>query len=239
MTNTNCPEDGVTILDNIPVSIDVFRTMEFIKSSGSKKRTEDLLKELIDVVMPVVRPKVIYRAAKVTAADGRRLEVEGVEFNHHVPALSFQTAERVFPYVVTCGLEVENIKFPNDMMKTYCLNALKTVILMQSAGAYFEKYLKETYHLEEVSRIGPGEAMGDTSQHRKIFSLLGDVEGAIGVRLSPHNLMVPEKSASGIYFETAVKIESCQLCPNDCKSRRAAYDPVLFQTFRKKAVEKP
>jgi hypothetical protein len=38
-----------------------------------------------------------------------------------------------------------------------------------------------------------------------------------------------------MYFETAVKIESCQLCPNQCHARRAPYDPELFKTFRKKA----
>jgi hypothetical protein len=238
MTEIICPTEGVIVLDKIPVSLDAARGMEFIKSAGSRKRTEDLLKELIEIVMPVVRPKVMYRPATVTAADGRRLAVDGIEFNHHVPALNFQAGERVFPYVATCGLEVEAIKFPNDMMKTYCLNALKTVILMQSVSAFFEKYLKETYHLTEVSRMGPGEAMGDTSQHRKIFALLGDVEGMIGVTVSPHNLMVPEKSASGIYFETAIKIESCQLCPNDCKARRAAYDPGLFEKFRNKASDK-
>ena len=143
-------------------------------------------------------------------------------------------ASEFSPDVATCGLEIEAIRFPDDMMKDFCLNLLKTVILTRGAVAYFEEYLKLTYHLEEVSRIGPGEAMGSVSQHRKLFSLLGDVECAIGVKLSPHNLMLPENSTSGIYFETAVRIESCQLCPNDCKARRAAYAPGLLQTFRKK-----
>jgi hypothetical protein len=238
MTNTNYPQDGIIVLDNIPVSLDISMALDFIKSASAKKRTDAILKELIEAVTPVVRPKVIYKIAKVTAADGRRLAIDGVEFSHHVPALNFQPGERVFPYVSTCGVEVESMRFPGDMMKDYCLNILKTVVLVQS-GIYFEKYLKQTYHIEEVSRLGPGEAMGDTSQHRKIFSLLGDVEGSIGVKLSPHNLMMPEKSSSGVYFETAVKIESCQLCPNDCKARRAAYEPNLFQTFRKKGIAKP
>lgn len=234
MTGANCPENGVTVLDNIPVNIDVSMALEYIKSTGTKKRVEALLRELIDIAMPIVRPKVVYKVAKVTAADGRRLAVDGVEFSHHVPALSFHEGERVFPYVATCGLEIEAIRFPEDMMKDFCLNLLKNVILTRGAVAFFEEYLKRTYRLQEVSRIGPGEAMGNTSQQRKLFSLLGDVECSIGVKLSAHNLMLPEKSASGIYFETAVRIESCQLCPNNCKARRAAYDPGLFQTFRKK-----
>ena len=104
---------------------------------------------------------------------------------------------------------------------------------MRAAVKFFEDYLKQTYVLQELSRIGPGEAMGSTSQQQKLFCLLGDVEGAIGVKLSAHNMMVPEKSSSGIFFETAVRIESCQLCPNECRGRRAPYDPELFKTFRK------
>jgi hypothetical protein len=225
--------DGVTVLDGIPVDVDVSTVLKAAKSSVANKRMEAELAELIELVRPIVRPKVVYTVAQVTLADGRRLEVNGIDFTHHVPSLSFSQGERVFPYVATCGLEIEAVRFPGDLMKDYCLNMLKNVILMR-AGKYFEDYLKRTYMLQDVSRIGPGEAMGSTTQQRKLFSLLGEVEAAIGVRLSAHNMMVPEKSSSGIYFETAVRMESCQLCPNQCRARRAPYDPGLFETFRKK-----
>jgi hypothetical protein len=234
VATNNAADDGVKVLRDIPVKIDVAMVLQSIKSNASNRRIETELGELVEMVLPVVRPKVMYKVAQVTLADGKRLEVDGCEFTHHVPSLSFSHGERVFPYVATCGLEVESIKFPDDLMKDYCLNVLKNVILTRAAVKYFEDYLKQTYLLQELSRIGPGEAMGSTSQQAKLFSLIGDVEGAIGVRLSAHNMMVPEKSVSGIFFETAVRIESCQLCPNDCRARRAPHDPELFKTFRKK-----
>jgi hypothetical protein len=226
-------QDRVSILDDIPVDVDVPMVMAAVKSNGANKRVEANVAELIELVKPIVRPKVIYRTAQVTMADGKRLEIEGTAFTHHVASLNFARGERVFPYVATCGVEIEKVKFP-DLLKDYCLNVLKNVILMRAAGKYFEEHLKTKYNLQEVSRMGPGEAMGSTAQQRGLFSLLGDVEGGIGVKLSPHNMMVPEKSTSGIYFETAVKIESCQLCPNPCPNRRGPYDPELFKTFRKK-----
>ena len=234
MTTTDDSRDGVTILDDIPVTIDVPMVLQSIKSNGANKRVEADIGALIEMVLPVVRPKVVYRVAQVTLADGKRLGINGVEFTHHVPSLSFSLGERVFPYVATCGVEIEAIRFPGDLMKDYCLNLLKNVILMRAAGKYFEDHLKQTFGLQELSRMGPGEAMGTTSQQNRLFSLLGDVEGTIGVKLSAHNMMVPEKSTSGIFFETAVRIESCQLCPNQCHARRAPYDPELFRTFRKK-----
>ncbi len=225
---------GTTVLTDIPVHLDVPMVLTGIKSSVANKRLESVIGELIPVVLPTVQPKVLYKEARVTLANGRHLAVDGFEFSHHVPSLSFQIGETVFPYVATCGLEIESLQFPGDMLKDYCLNMIKNTVLMHSAVKYFEDYLKSSYRLTEVSRLGPGEAMGNTSQQRTLFSLLGDVEGAIGVKLSEHHMMVPEKSSSGIYFETAVRIESCQLCPNDCRSRRAPYDPELFKTYRKK-----
>jgi len=236
VTTANGSEDGVKVLDDIPVQIDVEMVLKSIKSNGANKRIEAELQGLIEMVVPVVRPKVIYQVAQVTLADGKRLGVNGVEFTHHVPSLSFSHGERLFPYVATCGLEIEAMKFPGDLMKDYCLNILKNVILMRSVSKYFEDHLKQTFMLQELSRIGPGEAMGSTAQQTKLFSLLGDVESAIGVKLSAHNMMVPEKSTSGIFFETSVRIESCQLCPNECKNRRGPYDPELFKTFRKKGT---
>jgi hypothetical protein len=234
LNTVNRPANGITVLDQIPVNIDVSMVLKSVKSNVANKRIETELQELLEIVLPVVRPKVVYSVAQVSGADGRRLEVDGIEFTHHVPSLNFGQGERLFPYVATCGLEIEGVRFPSDPMRTYCLNVLKNVILMRGAVKYFEDYLKQTYALQEISRIGPGEAMGNTTQQMKLFSLLGDVEGAIGVKLSPHNMMVPEKSSSGIYFETAVRIESCQLCPNQCRNRQAEYNPELFRTFRKK-----
>lgn len=222
------------VITEIPVRLDVPMVLAGIKSSGANKRLAAEIEELISVVLPVVRPKIMYKEASVTIADGRRLEVDGFQFTHHVPALSFNPGERVFPYVATCGLEIEDIRFPGSIMKDYCLNMIKNVVLMNSAVKYFEDYLIKTYRLPEVSRLGPGEAMGTTAQQQTLFSLLGDVEGSVGVKLSEHHMMVPEKSSSGIYFETAVRIESCQLCPNQCPSRRAPYDPELFKTYRNK-----
>jgi len=226
---------GNTVLNDVPVDIDVATVLKALKSSAANKRIEAGLAELVEIVKPIVRPKVVYTMAQVTKVDGKRLQVNGVDFSLHVPSLNFSQGERVFPYVATCGREIEALKYPDDLMKQYCLDVLKNVILMRTAGKYFGDYLKRAYSLQEVSRIGPGEAMGNVSQHRKLFSLLGDVESAIGVTLSAHNMLVPETSSSGMYFETVVKIESCQLCPNQCNARRAPYDPELFKTFRKNA----
>jgi hypothetical protein len=70
------------------------------------------------------------------------------------------------------------------------------------------------------------------SEQKPLFSLFGDVEKLIGVRLSDSFLMFPIKSVSGIYFPTESSFASCQLCPREkCPNRRAKYDPELKEKY--------
>ncbi len=65
-----------------------------------------------------------------------------------------------------------------------------------------------------------------------LFSILGDVETAIGVRLNESFVMVPNKSLSGIYFPTEIQFYSCQLCHREnCPTRKAPYDEKLAREF--------
>lgn len=67
-------------------------------------------------------------------------------------------------------------------------------------------------------------------EQRPVFSILGDVTEAIGVRLTDSFLMIPHKSVSGIQFSTVETFESCQLCGREvCPARRAPYDRDLYE----------
>ncbi|MEE8413683.1 MAG: vitamin B12 dependent-methionine synthase activation domain-containing protein [Dehalococcoidales bacterium] len=222
------------VLDNIPVDLNVSSVLERLKLRAESNRIRDIILELIEMVTSVARPKALYKISQANSIK-RKILVDGVEFTSYIPTLSFSQGEVVFPYVATCGLEVDSIKIPtNDFMKHYCLNLIKEMIL-RSASRYLLDYLIENYEPAQLTRIGPGEALGPLTQQRELFSILGDVENKIGVRLTDHNMMVPEKSSSGIYFETTVKLESCQLCPDTkCEGRRAPYQPDLLSKYRKK-----
>jgi hypothetical protein len=84
--------------------------------------------------------------------------------------------------------------------------------------------------------MGPTAAMSPGSladwpirEQRPLFSLLGDPEQAIGVKLTDSFLMIPNKTVSGLRFSTEERFESCQLCPREhCPGRRAAYEPDLY-----------
>ncbi len=62
-------------------------------------------------------------------------------------------------------------------------------------------------------------------QQRGLFALLGDVEQAIGVRLTESFLMIPNKTTSGILFPTEADFRSCEVCHREnCPARHAPFN---------------
>jgi hypothetical protein len=69
-------------------------------------------------------------------------------------------------------------------------------------------------------------------QQRPLFSLLGNVEASIGVKLNKSLLMIPRKSVSGVYFPNEVTFYNCQLCPRErCEGRKAPYTEELAREY--------
>jgi len=76
------------------------------------------------------------------------------------------------------------------------------------------------------------------TQQKTLFSLFGNVEEVIGVKLPSSFLMTPIKSTSGIMYHTETKFEGCELCPMEkCFNRRIPYDPSLFEKYKEKALD--
>ena len=91
-------------------------------------------------------------------------------------------------------------------------------------------HLSERFAVPQLMVMNPGSlADWPLREQRALFRLLGDVEAAVGVTLTPSLLMTPTKSVSGIFFPSEETFASCQLCPREaCPNRRAPYDPELF-----------
>ena len=149
--------------------------------------------------------------------------------------------ERVFPYVVTCGRELYDIDIPsNELLKGYLLDQIRETVLI-SARKYLEDYLIRKYALGQLSRMSPGSGAATVwpiTQQKQLFSIFGNVEELIGVRLTDSMLMIPVKSVSGIFFPTEIKFETCQLCPRErCIGRRAPYDSDLEKKYQDRLLK--
>ncbi len=227
------------VLNSIPIELDLEAVLKRMRLRNRSDNIVGNIREMLDIARPIARPKAVYEVAYVENKNGDSLEIGGVKFTSRVLRVNLDKVERVFPYVVTCGRELEEIEIPStDFIKGYYLDQIKetTVVL---ARQYVEDYLKKRYALGQLSRMAPGagaEIDWPIMQQKELFSLFGGrekVEELIGVRLTDSFLMVPIKSVSGIFFPTEVSFESCQLCPRErCIGRRAAYDPELVKKYQ-------
>jgi len=229
------------VLDAPPFRLDVDRVLTFSGLHRGNRRIETMIQELIETVLPVARPKALYRVAYVEKREGDSVYIDGVYFTSHVLRVNLEAVERIFPYAATCGTELDRIHFSTrDYVKQYYLDSIKELAL-RSATRHLAQHLQKTYALKQISRMNPG-SLGDwpLSQQNALFTLLGDVPARIGITLTKHYIMTPIKSVSGIYFPTQIRFESCQLCPRRlCRRRRAPYDPDVVKTYASPSIEHP
>ena len=228
------------VLSSIPVKLDLEAV---IKQMHVRNKSETIVKniqELIEIARPIANPKAIYEVSYVENRNEDSLDIGSVKFTSRVLRVNLDRVERVFPYVVTCGRELDEIDFPSDeFIKSYFLDQIKETVLV-SARNYLEDYLKGNYALGQLSRMAPGSGPvhdWPIAQQEGLFSIFGGrakVENLIGVKLTDRLMMIPVKSVSGIFFPTEIRFEACQLCPREgCIGRRAPYDPDLVRKYKK------
>ena len=199
------------------------------KNEGMEKSIHELIKK----VLPIAKPKVVYKVAYVDNKNGDSLDIGGVRFTSRLLRINLDEVGRVFPFVATCGMELEEIQVPSsEFVKSFCLDQIKEMVL-ESAYYYLEDYLKRRYGLGQISDMEPGSLESwPITQQKQLFSILGNVEDLVGVKLTDSYLMIPRKSVSGIYFPTEVMFYSCQLCPRKkCEERQAPYDKDLKDRY--------
>ncbi len=212
--------------------MDVVADIPFRLDEGAFLRLTHLdslseVRGLLDRVLPAARPKAACKVCFVGARGADRVEIEGRVFSSEVLARNLEGVERVFPYVATCGTELDPLEDAGaDLFTRYCLDVLKELALA-AARTHLLEHLRVVHGATGLSSMNPGSGdarLWPLGQQRPLFDLMGNVEQAIGVRLTPRLLMQPNKSVSGIFFPSEQHFESCQLCTReDCPRRRAPY----------------
>jgi hypothetical protein len=226
-------ELNVVVFKDIPVDLQIDQVMKQMHLHGDPRRFEEAIHDLVEQVRPIARPKAMYKIGCVENKDPDSLEIDGVRFAGRLLRDNLDKVETVFICLATCGTEVEAIKIPpGDVMKAYCLDQIKLTLVI-SASKYLQDHLARKFGLGELSGLHPGELKQfPIEMQRKLFDILGDVEGKIGVKLTQNCALVPTKSRSGIFFSRETQFISCRMClMKRCQARRAAYDPQLAAKY--------
>jgi len=227
------------VFNSVPINLTLEAVLKRMRVRNKNESIVKSVQEMLEMTRPIARPKAIYDVTYVDNKNGDSLEISGVKFTSRVLRVNLDKVGRVFPYVVTCGKELDEIDIPDsDFIKGYYLDQIKETAVVL-ARQYLEDYLKRSYALGQMSRMAPGAGAGDDwpiTQQEGLFSLFGGrakVEDLIGVRLTDKFLMIPIKSVSGILFPTEIKFESCQICPREgCIQRRAPYDLEVVKKYQ-------
>jgi hypothetical protein len=154
------------------------------------------------------------------------VEVAGVAFRSSVLRRNLDAASKVFPYIITVGPELERAAAgEGDLLKQYYLEEMANIAL-ESAAGWLASRIEACFGLSFLSSMSPGSLEDwPIAEQPKLFSLFGDTERLVGVRLTESLLMVPRKSISGILFPSEEGFVACRLCDREsCPSRQAAYD---------------
>ncbi len=238
------------ILDDAPFEIDagdVFRQLHL----DSRSQYAEEIHGVIERATQLARPRAVYEVAFVeergdesvvlaeatrelerTLGQGSGSRAGRARFVSKVLRANLDEVERVFPYVATCGRELDLLPIDeDDLFGQFCRDVIKEMAL-HAAMSHLVSHLKEAYLLDELASMNPGS--GDVNiwpieQQRELFAFFGDAPEEIGVLLTESCLMVPNKSVSGLFYPSEHGFQSCQLCHREkCPNRRAPFDPHLW-----------
>jgi hypothetical protein len=221
-------ETRVFLLDDIPFAANIEKLRK-----QCRVREEDTgdFERLVEEAVSVARPKALYRLAYVDALDEDLIAVDGTRLKSRVLKVNLENVHRVFPFVLTCGREIEEWAWSlPDLVHRFWADALKIAALRQ-AGLAMQDHLDRRFLPGPTSVMSPGSLKDwPIEEQRSLFTILGEEAGRIGVTITPQLMMVPAHSVSGIRFPSESRFESCQLCPREeCPGRRAAYDRTLYE----------
>ncbi len=219
------------VIENIPIKLDAHELVKGLRIRRNVDYIWDKLDSLIETIAPVMIPKALYSVSFVDKIEGDRVTIGDTVFTSKVVRMNLEQVGRVFPYIVTAGVELDAVELSKGQ-SAMLLDQVKTVVVSK-AYQYLRTHLAEKYGIKKLSSVGPGRLdEWPITQQRELFSLFGDNVDRIGVHLTKTCLMVPVKTVSGLLFPSEAGFESCELCSREkCMDRRTAFDSKLVEIF--------
>lgn len=216
-------KNSITIIDVIPFKMD----LEFLCKALFVKPGSDMaerLGELVAESQGIARPKAAFREIAIQSTTEEGLCIDGIEFKSRLLRTNLTSAKKMYAFIATCGTELETwAKKYSDLLESFWADTIMNIALGAAIGP-LEKQLKP-YCQEDhfLSSMNPG-GLEDwpITEQRPLFRILGTASADIGITLTDSYLLLPLKSISGIYFDSAKDFCNCQLCSREsCPGRRA------------------
>jgi len=216
---------GKTIKRDVTVTVSLESLLSVLGMDEKDGRAESVDK-LRTAGLDIVRPVGVYIPFQPEPTDGGIL-INGVRFGEPFVYDMLSGSPKVVPYVTTSGAEIDEwVKQFSDPFERHVAEKLSELCLFKMLdelhGEVKQKYFDTS---KNISALNPGSLKEwPRTGQIPLFAALGSVTEDIGVSLSGALWMSPEKSVSGILFQSDAAYENCQLCPRpECPNRRSEY----------------
>ena len=145
----------MAVLDHIPVSIDFQSVCRKVNIPEESEFASEL-GLLLDAVQSKAQPKAVYAVSFIESRNDSTVIINGVKFESKVLRKNLEKVERVFPFVVTCGSELDELVCgKDDFLKQYWMETIKEMVLEQ-AIEFLKNHLQQKYKLAKLYSLSPG-----------------------------------------------------------------------------------
>jgi hypothetical protein len=222
-------------IKDIPFKLDTPALLQRVHIRPGSEDAQDFEK-LLHLTRQIGKPKALYTEVYVDLHGEDSVALNGVIFTSPMLHDNLKNVDRVFPFIATCGQEMDQVDLPETNILTQFWWDVIKADLLHAARQHLFELLRYKYQLKKTASMNPGS--GDVhiwpiEQQRGLFSLLGDVRGQIGVELTDSFLMIPNKTVSGIHFPTEKDFRTCQVCHREnCPGRSAPFDQELWESIQ-------
>lgn len=219
-----------TINHTFSPSFDTFaRLIRLEAYPEAEKEAAELFEAAKELLQPIAVLKTSFIDTHNTNGELTRITADGIIMEGKVLS-ELNAVHRMFPYVISCGNGMESFNLASmDFLAPYWLDTLKTMAL-GSARLQTVTWIKEQYGIKTLSSVNPGSGNVDiwpVQQLRQIFKLLGGEDAILaqcGVRLTGSSLMIPNKTVSGLFYESDKTFTSCRYCEREnCPGRKEPF----------------
>ena len=214
----------MNIIDDIPIELETDSVIKSLKISKTSPYMQKRIGELVDIINNVAKPKALYTENSIDYCTEDQVSIDGYVFNSRVLGKTLKDLDTCYPYLVTAGVELENVELPETQSRMM-LDLIKNIVV-GNAYDYAKELIAERHNVPYITEMSPGHLDDwQLTEQKTLFNLLGEA-GKIGVRLTDSCMMLPIKTVSGILFSSESGFKSCQVCTQArCMGRKAAYDP--------------
>ena len=212
------------VIERLPVAFDAAEVSARLRFDPARAGFPSL-DGLIELARTLIAPRAVYDVSFIGTMGEGTVEVGGVTMASPVLRGQLDGINRVFPFIVTVGPALERAAgAQDDILKQYYLEEMANLAL-EKAAAWLAGTIEARFGLDRLSSLSPGSLTDwPITEQSKLFSLFGDTEKLVGVRLTDSMLMIPRKSISGIFFPSEEGFSACQLCDRErCPGRKAPF----------------